>query len=37
LRSIQEVGFRGSLIAHGIDESRAAPTAHYLRGIISKL
>jgi hypothetical protein len=37
LRCLQEVGFRGPLIAHGIDESEAAPTAHYLRGNISKL
>jgi sugar phosphate isomerase/epimerase len=37
LRCLQEVGFRGPLIVHGIDESEAAPTAHYLRGIISKL
>ncbi len=34
LRCLQEVGFPGPLIAHGIEESQAAPTAHYLRGII---
>jgi sugar phosphate isomerase/epimerase len=37
LRCLQEVGFRGPLIVHGIDESEAAPTARFLRGIISKL
>jgi sugar phosphate isomerase/epimerase len=37
LKCLQEVGFRGPLIAHGLKESEAAPTAHYLRAIISKL
>jgi sugar phosphate isomerase/epimerase len=37
LKCLQEIGFRGPLIVHGIEESQAAPTAHYLRGIISRL
>jgi sugar phosphate isomerase/epimerase len=36
LRCLQKVGFRGPLIAHGIEESEAALTTHYLQGIISK-
>jgi sugar phosphate isomerase/epimerase len=37
LKCLQEVGFRGALIAHGLNEPEAEPTARYLRAIISKM